>query len=282
MSTDSVLSQYYRQPEIYITLPSGGQFYPEGTLEITATGEIPIYPMTAKDDIIVKTPDALISGEAIAQIIASCVPSIKDPWAMPASDIDYILIAIRIASYGNEMDMDLTCINDECLHEFAMAVGLSDYVEKLGSVEFNNEQTTIQYGEIKVHIKPLSYLDTSLMQRRTFEEQQAVNVAANAELTQEERESMYNDILRNMTDINMISITSGVQGIELPTGEIVVDKDEIVEFVNNSSVKLFRKITTCLEDIRAKTELPNITAECPECKSMIDIPLIFDYANFFA
>jgi len=282
MSTDSVLSQYYRQPEIYITLPSGGQFYPEGTLEITATGEIPIYPMTAKDDIIVKTPDALISGEAVAQVISSCVPSIKDPWAMPASDIDYILIAIRIASYGNEMDMDLTCVNDECLHEFKMAVGLSDYVEKLGSVEFNNDQTTVEYGEVKVHIKPLSYLDTSLMQRRTFEEQQAINVAANIELPKEERESLYNDILRNMTDINMVSITSGVQGIELPSGEVVVDKEEIVNFVNNSSVKLFRKITTCLEDIRAKTELPNDNAECPEWKNTIDIPLIFDYANFFA
>ena len=109
--TGSKLAQFYRQPEIYITLP-GSQFYPEDVLEITASGEIPIFPMTAKDDIIIKTPDALISGEAVVNVISSCVPAIKDPWKMPASDVDFVLIAIRIASFGNEMLLDYTCTNE--------------------------------------------------------------------------------------------------------------------------------------------------------------------------
>ena len=163
----SKLAEYYRQPEIYITLPSGGQFYPEGSLEMGATGELPVYGMTAKDDVAIKTPDALISGEAVVQVIKSCIPSIKDPWQMPASDVDFVLVAIRIASYGEEMEMEATC--NKCEEEFNFGIDLTQYIDKLGKVEFTNETTTIKYGKLKVHIKPLTYNELSLLQMNQIE-----------------------------------------------------------------------------------------------------------------
>ena len=283
MSTDTpgILSEYYRQPEIFITLPSGGQFYPEGMLEIGATGEIPIYPMTAKDDIIIKTPDALISGEAVAHLISSCVPAIKDPWQMPASDVDYILIAIRIASYGNEMDLEITC--EKCEATSKVGIDLNYYIEKLSSADFDDEKTTIKYGKVKIHIKPLTYVELSLLQRKTFEEQQVITSAQDTtnELSDTEREEMYTRVLSNMTEINISTISSGVQGIELPDGQVVVDKEEIVNFVNNSSVGLFRRITATIEEMRDKSAVAPVDLDCPECKEPTTRPIIFDYSSFF-
>jgi hypothetical protein len=277
----NILEQYYRQPEIYITIPNNGEFYPPGVLEIPESGEIPVYGMTAKDDIILKTPDALISGEAVAQVIKSCIPAIKDPWQVPATDIDYILVAIRIASYGNEMELEFQC--DKCEHEFNYAINLTHYIEHLTRVSFSIESTIVNYGDVKVHIKPLAYIDLSLIQRRSFEEQRALQAVGSMEdKTEEEKQAFYKEILDTMTEINIESISSGIKGIELPDGLLVTDKEEIVAFVNNTSIKLFKKITKTIQEIKDKTDLEPLHIECPECKHEFNAPVIFDYANFFA
>jgi hypothetical protein len=84
------LKQYFRRPSIYLKLPSGGVGYPLGSLNRTENGELPVYPMTAIDEITSKTPDALFNGSAVVEIIKSCVPDITDPWSIPSTDLDAI------------------------------------------------------------------------------------------------------------------------------------------------------------------------------------------------
>ena len=59
MNPNNPLKQYFRQPAIYIRLPSQGKNYPEGSLNMPPTGELAVYPMTAIDEITYRTPDAL-------------------------------------------------------------------------------------------------------------------------------------------------------------------------------------------------------------------------------
>ena len=74
------LKQYFRRPAIYLRLPSEGKFYSQGAIDLPENKEIPIYPMTAIDEITTKTPDMLFNGTAVIEIIKSCVPNIKNPW----------------------------------------------------------------------------------------------------------------------------------------------------------------------------------------------------------
>ena len=78
--SNNPLSQYFRQPSIYVKLPSGGQHYADGAIDMPANGELPVYPMTAIDEITYRTPDALFNGNAVTNVIKSCVPAIRDPW----------------------------------------------------------------------------------------------------------------------------------------------------------------------------------------------------------
>ena len=94
------LQKYFRQPKLYISLPSKGAFYPIGALEMPENKEVPVYAMTAKDELVFKTPDALLNGQATVEVIKSCIPAIKDPWNIPSIDLDTILVAIRMATYG--------------------------------------------------------------------------------------------------------------------------------------------------------------------------------------
>ena len=107
--SNNPLRQYFRRPALYISLPSKGKYYPQGTLDMPENGELPVYPMTAIDEITAKTPDALFNGNAVVDIIKSCIPSIKDPWNLPSTDVDTLLIAIRAATNGNDLEVESIC-----------------------------------------------------------------------------------------------------------------------------------------------------------------------------
>ena len=63
------LSAYFRAPKMYTTIPSGGRFYGPEILESTDNNEYPVFPMTTKDELMLKNPDALLTK--ISKIIRS-------------------------------------------------------------------------------------------------------------------------------------------------------------------------------------------------------------------
>jgi hypothetical protein len=67
------LQQYFRQPKIFINLPSQGIYSKEGSIQ-GEVNNMPVYGMTGMDEIIVKTPDALLSGESTVKVVQSCCP----------------------------------------------------------------------------------------------------------------------------------------------------------------------------------------------------------------
>jgi hypothetical protein len=88
------LKSFFRKPGIWIKLPSQGNYYTTKPADLNDMGEIPVYPMTAKDELMLKNADALLNGTAITGLIKSCAPSIVDPENMPAVDLDTLLVAI--------------------------------------------------------------------------------------------------------------------------------------------------------------------------------------------
>ena len=131
MEQNNPLKQYFRQPSNYIRLPSGGKYYPEEAIDFPENQEVAVYPMTARDEILLKTPDALINGQAVIEIIRSCVPNIKNPWVMPAVDLDACLIAVRMATYGDEFELDTKCPN--CGEAWRFSVDLRTFLDQTQS-----------------------------------------------------------------------------------------------------------------------------------------------------
>src|SRR6056297_795464 len=150
------LQKYFRQPKLYISFPSKGRFWPDGALEKTENNEYPIYAMTARDEIAMKTPDALLNGQATVDLIQSCVPNIKNAWQMPALDLDTVLIAIRLATYGEMMDISIkTPVTGE---EKDFQVDLRMLLDQFSIVEYDN---VVEMNGLKIYIKPLSYKEVN-------------------------------------------------------------------------------------------------------------------------
>lgn len=160
------LAKHFRQPVLYIKLPSGGRWWAENSLELPVTGEIPVYAMTARDEITMKTPDALLNGSSTVQVIESCCPSIQDAWKMPTVDLDTVLLAIRLATYGKAMDFTANCPHCSTANEKTLDISVI-----LGNIRLADWTTPVQAQGLEIVLKPQTYQEYNTNNLNNFEEQ---------------------------------------------------------------------------------------------------------------
>lgn len=270
------LNKYFRQPAIYVKLPSGGKHYPAGSIDIPANGEIPIYPMTAMDEIITRTPDALFNGSAVAQLFQSCVPNIKDPWVVPQVDIDMLFTAIRIASYGHEMDLEVTC--PHCLETDNYGLDLRQVIDQYGIPNFDEK---LDIDDLQVYFRPLNYHQISQSAQKQFEQQKRIQLTTNAEnVTDEDKLKAMSDALAEITKMTLSTITESISAIK-SDGIFIDNRDHIAEFMSNIDRTLYAQIRDHLTKVRAKGEMKPLTISCKKCEKTFEQPFTLDLSNFF-
>lgn len=107
VTNNPLLSKLRVLDGITIRLPSRGLLYDEGVLaEEVTDGEIRIFPMTTRDEILLRSADGLFGGSTIEQVFGRCVPQVLAPKKLYFNDLDFILVALRQASYGDEMQIE--------------------------------------------------------------------------------------------------------------------------------------------------------------------------------
>jgi hypothetical protein len=90
-------------------LPSRGIFYKNGELHPDVQmGEVHVNPMSAYDEILMKSPDQLFSGEAVEKVFNRCVRGVLKPKELLARDIDFLLVCLRQVTYGDDMEVMYT------------------------------------------------------------------------------------------------------------------------------------------------------------------------------
>lgn len=270
------LAKHFRQPALYIKLPSGGKYWEEDSLEMPVSGEIPVYPMTAKDEIIIRTPDALLNGESVVQVIQNCCPSIKNAWKMPSIDVDATLIAIRIASYGADMPVDTTC--PHCSHANRHDVELSNILERIKSPDYAKLLTV---NDLKIKMKPQNYFESNRKNLILFEEDRIMRTINNEDMDDETKIKTFDDHLKKLVDLNLEIVASSIDYIELPDGTRVNNPKFIKEYFENCENSVFKKMLSSLEELSSVAELPRINLLCEECEKEYASKLEFDYSNFF-
>lgn len=276
------LSKYFRQPKLYVTLPSGGKFYPKDAIEMTETGEFPVYSMTAKDELTMKTPDALLNGQATVEVIKSCVPNIKDPWQMPSLDLDALLIAIRLATYGEEMQITIkTPVTGE---EKVMAVDLRQLLDNFANLEFSS---VAKFHDLTVNIRPLTYREFTKGALKTFEQQRIFNIVNNDSISDEDKLQAFTNSFAKLTELTVDLMTNHIQSIEIGD-QVVTNKNHIDEFVKNADKSFFQFIKDHIDNEKQKfTIKPLIAQATPEeiekgVPKTYEVPVTFDQSNFFA
>lgn len=280
--SENPLKGYFRQPKIYISLPSQLKYYPPGAIEPTETGEFPVYPMTATDEIALKTPDALLNGQSTVEVIQSCIPNIKNAWHMPNLDLDAILIAIRIATYGEMMEIETKVPNvgEERTYEV-------DLRQILDGLIANQFEEIVQIDNLIVHLRPMTYKEFTKNALKTFEEQRIFSLVNNDDMPEEEKITRFNQSFKKLTALTVGMISDSIAAIEFD-GETVTDSQHIREFLENADKKFYNEIVKHIENQKEKFSIKPLTINSePEdiekgAPETYEVPVIFDQSNFFA
>lgn len=274
-ASNNPLRQYFRQPAIYIRLPSQGQYWPPDALDIPQNQELPVLPMTAIDEISYRTPDALFNGQAVVNVIQSCIPNIKNAWAMPNVDLDTVLLAIRIASYGHELELSAKCPN--CGNEHEFGVDLRRIVDQLKKPNF---EIPLTCGDIEIHFKPLSYQQVMENSLKQFEEQKILSVIPDADMPETEKVKILNDTVIKLTKYTVIAAAQCIAMIKTPQS-MVSEPEYVQEFLANCDAAIFNQVKDYLINLKEITDIPPLTVTCNECKHQYRQTFTLDQSNFF-
>jgi len=276
------LNKYFRQAALYVSLPSGSD-YPPNVIVKSQSGELAVMPMTAKDEIRFKTPDALMNGQGVVDVIQSCCPEIKDAWQIKSYDLDTILIAIRIATYGETMDMSFVVpgANETVSH----SVNLPALLDQIKSTVINSE-ITLQDG-LKISVRPLTYKDMTVTSLQTFQQQKMYAAVQDSQMSDEEKSTRFNDAFQTLTEINSSILLKNIQSIEMPDGTKVTDPSQIKEFIENANASLIKQIEIQVMELRTQGSVRPLKLKATEeqikkgAPATYEVPVTFDNANFF-
>lgn len=276
MENNNPLAKYFRQPGLACRLPSKGRFQDSNNVRFTASGEVNVLPMRAADEMLLKSPDALMSGMAIEKVIQSCVPDIKDPMQLPTQDVDTLLLAIRSATYGPVMNITIDC--PECGQENEYDFDVSHILDTV--VELDDEYMLRINDEIVVYLRPFNFKNSTQASLIAFQEARKVQMTDNADVKDEDKQRQLNSSYERINRMNVQMVADCIERVVVPEGE-VTDPLFISDFVHNAEQKWVAQLESKLKDINQTGINKSHPVTCSQCGHEWESTVDFDPASFF-
>jgi L-lactate utilization protein LutB len=269
------LQQYFRQPKIFVSLPSKGAYMPPATVAGDITS-VAVQGMTGMDEIILKTPDALFTGEATIKMLQSCCPTIKNAWDLSSIDTNILFVAVRIATYGNTMTVHHKCsaCNELCDYE----LDLTTIIEHFNKCSYDD---TLHYKDLTIKIKPISYRQQTDYNMQVYDLQK--QVYQTSELTDDaDKQKNLNILWEALAKLQLELNANSVESIETPSAT-VTERGFILEFLANTDKELITAISNLVDKNRTDWQVPIFPVTCTNdaCKTETNLSVELDNSNFF-
>ena len=273
----SFLEKHKRQPKIFIDLPSNGQFYDESVIQDQQYTQLPVFGMNTMDEIMLKTPDALFSGESTAKIIQSCIPLIKDPWRIVGFDLDYILLAIRMATYGNSMPITTQC--PKCNEETGSDVQLQVMMDKIDGGILTNK---VDIKGLTFHLQPLTYKVSTEFSKKHFTLQKQLTHIEATSLIESEKQVQRQEVIDQLSQLNIYLSIAHVANIT-KGDESESDPAAIRSFVADNDAEVYAQLKDGVTEMNVmwNKEILDIKCGNEECGHEYKSELNVDYSSFF-
>lgn len=268
------LQTYFRQPKVFISLPSQGVYNDPGAITGDLT-RLPVFGMTGMDEIMLKTPDALITGESTVRVIESCCPDVKDGWSVSNLDVDALLVAVRIATYGNTMSMNHVC--KSCTTENTYDLEVSKFLDHFGQCQYDPE---VVIDNLKIRIRPLNYKQVTDFNLENFALQKRLFQASQIE-SEEERAPVISQIYKDLGALQNKIMIAGIEQVETPEGT-VTEHAFIREWIENADKTIFDAVRTQVNRNSETWRIPETHVKCETCGAENKFGIELDQSSFFA
>lgn len=271
------LKEYFRSIKMYLRIPSGNKYYAPGVIDFTDKGEIGILPMTGKDEIILKNPDALLNGEALIEVLSSCVPALKNPRALLTNDIDALITAIRYATFNDSLETTMNC--PVCKHENTFKLDLQYALDNM--TELEPEYVVNLESGLSVFVKPYSFPDLLKALHSQFEQTKIARLIENDSITEEQRMEVFSTAFKTIAITKFELMTQAVvKVVDESKGVNVSDQKFIKDFLVNIDKKSVDRIGDLIDEINKVGIKKTFTAKCEKCEHEWDSDIDFNPVNF--
>jgi hypothetical protein len=179
---------------------------------------------------------------------------------MPAVDLNAVLVAIRIASYGHNMEITSTCPSCETASDYT--IDLRQILDSVSSPDFS---TPMVHGDLTFWFRPMDYKAQTETGKLQFEQQRSIVNIQESDLPEETKVSELNKVLSKITSLTIDALKYSIQSIQTPQA-LVTEIEFINEFLTNCDRKLFIKIRDHIIKLREQSEFK---------------PIILDQSSFF-
>ena len=275
---ENPLKQLYRSKSVYVNLPSRGRFYKSG-LTLSIDDELGIMPMTAVDEIKLKAPDALFNGDALFDLIKSCVPDVADPDEIPTCDVDMILMGIKVATHGEMLEVSSTC--PSCKKDGEYEIPLPNL---MASAQAIDKENAIDLDGVKVSVRPFSLRSQIKGNVQRFH-QMRMQMILNDDLTDKDKAAMFDEALVHASAVSVQLCADNIVSVEITqdNGELLVvdSEDHIYEWVENMESTVYEKVITRIRKLSDPRIDTDISLTCSECQHAYKTKLELDPVNFF-
>jgi len=278
----SFLDEYKRQPKLYIDLPSSGEFYSDGVFEDNQFVQIPVFAMSAADEIMTKTPDALFSGKSVVNILKSCIPLLNDPWQLIKTDLEYLLTAIRIASIGNTTDIASSC--NKCGETNVVEVNLQSVLTYIDNAPY---ESSFQYEDLTINIRPITFKQMSDLGIALYQKQKTLYQLQVAEMSQDQRVEQVATLSDEIIKMTTRSLIKYIHSVSNSTST-EQNNETIRKFIEDNDLKISKafadEITKFVDLITYPAQTVRCAGEVDEntlCDNEYKISYNSDYSSFF-
>lgn len=272
--SDNPLKPYFRVPTIYFKLPSEGKYYAPGVVNIPPNGELPVYPMTTRDEMSIRIPDGLYNGSSVVEVIKNCIPGILDPWKLNSVDLDAVIIAIRAASFDGELEITSVC--PACNEEGKYGVDLLVLLAEKANVDYH---APLKMGDLEIYFRPLTYQEINQNSLEQFDIQRLLVQLDDVEDT-ERKKTMVNDGVKKLNELSNKILCQSIRHIKTPE-TIVTDRNFIQEFVDECDSKTGKAILDHSAELKKRNENRPLKMTCVNCSHKYDQPLVLNFTDFF-
>ena len=270
------LSDFYRTKEIYTKLPSGGKWY-NSPVNLTDDGEIGVFPMSYKDEMLLRIPDSLYNGEALFDVIKSICPDITDPYEIALIDVDVILIASRISTNEGQMQVTATCPHCKTSENYLLGIAnILSQIKVIDSIEIDLP------NNLSVKFRPNTLKSINANQIK-ITEASTITMNLKNDLPPADAKKVFEDSLGKTTAASLLLIADSIESITLPDGLVVSDIQEILEWLYNidsGTMKQLQKANT-MQNVNGIDEMFNFVCSNDECQQEFKSPVEFNPSFFF-
>ena len=274
MLENNPLKQYFRRPSIYFKLPSMGKYYEPGIVDIPVNGELAVYPMTAIDEMTIRTPDGVFNGAAVVDLIKSCVPNILDPWKLNNIDLDATIIAVKAASGDGNLTIQSQC--SSCKEETEYSINLMPILADIKNIDYDS---VLSIRDLIIKFRPLTYAETNQNGLDQFQLQKTLSSLDDYQ-DDEQKSQIMTDALKHLGEMVVNIIASTIESISTPES-VVTDKNFIIDFLNNCDKNTNNLIKDKSIALREQNELDPIDIKCPSCQHEYKQKIVLNVTDFF-